>query len=263
MTDTTKTENALAVSHGTHSLGVFNDASSFENAQRMAKALCTSDIVPPTYKGNVANTLVALEMANRMQVSPLMVMQNLDIIQGQPAFNAKFTVAMLNGCGKFTPLRYEWEDRGQKEVEYTYYTGQRPNRTKQVGKLKVHDRACRAFAKDVLSGEIIYGPWASIELAVKEGWYTKPDSKWQTMPENMLAYRAGKFFGNLYAPELTMGMPTTEELYDVQDVVAKPAKKSGAVERINRKVQETAPAETADETVTDATVIEDQEDDII
>ena len=32
----------------------------FEHAQRIAKVLSSSDLVPTTYKNNVANTLVAL-----------------------------------------------------------------------------------------------------------------------------------------------------------------------------------------------------------
>jgi hypothetical protein len=49
----------------------------FEHAQRIAKLLSSSDLVPNQYKGNIANTMVALEMAHRMNASPLMVMQNL------------------------------------------------------------------------------------------------------------------------------------------------------------------------------------------
>jgi hypothetical protein len=36
------------------------------------------------------------------------------------------------------------------------------------------------------------------------------------MPELMMRYRAAAFFGRLYAPEITMGMHTTEEVIDIQ-----------------------------------------------
>ena len=35
------------------------------------------------------------------------------------------------------------------------------------------------------------------------------------MPELMLHYRAASFFGGLYAPEVLMGMQTTEEVNDI------------------------------------------------
>jgi len=71
--------------------------SSFELAQRQAKALSASDLVPQQYKGNVANTLVALEIANRIGASPLMVMQNLHIIHGRPSWSSTFVIAAING----------------------------------------------------------------------------------------------------------------------------------------------------------------------
>ena len=77
---------------------------SFETAQREAKALSSSDLVPQQYKGNVANTLVALEIAHRIGASPLMVMQNLHIIHGRPSWSSTFVIAAINGSGKFTAL---------------------------------------------------------------------------------------------------------------------------------------------------------------
>ena len=53
-----------------------------------------------------------------------------------------------------------------------------------------------------------------MEMAVKEGWYGKAGSKWQTMEEVMLRYRTASFFGKLYAPELLMGMQSVEEAQD-------------------------------------------------
>lgn len=53
-----------------------------------------------------------------------------------------------------------------------------------------------------------------MEMAVKEGWYGKNGSKWQTMPEQMLRYRAASFFGRVYAPELLMGLRSAEEEQD-------------------------------------------------
>ena len=37
----------------------------------------------------------------------------------------------------------------------------------------------------------------------------------KTMPELMMRYRAASFFINQFAPEISMGMMTTEEVYDV------------------------------------------------
>jgi hypothetical protein len=162
--------------------------SSFEMAQRQAKALSASDLVPQQYKGNVANTLVALEIANRIGASPLMVMQNLNIIHGRPSWGSSFIIAAINGSGKFTALRF-------------------------VGDLS---KGIKAVCQEKATGELLEGPTVTMEMAKAEGWLDKAGSKWKTMPELMMRYRAAAFFGRLYAPEITMGMHSTEEVVDIQ-----------------------------------------------
>ncbi|ABB56754.1 hypothetical protein [Synechococcus elongatus] len=202
-------------------LGVFSGAESFALAQRMAQALAASSLVPEAYRGDVSNTLIALEVSQRIGASPLMVMQNLHIIEGRPAWSSQFVIAALNSCGRFTPLRFRVEDRGEQTVTYDYWTGKKGERQKHTASMKVHDRTCIASATDKATGEVIEGPEVSIAMAVAEGWYTKSGSKWQTMPELMLRYRAAKFFGSLYAPDMLMGLQTADEVRDIERVEVK------------------------------------------
>jgi hypothetical protein len=55
-------------------------------------------------------------------------------------------------------------------------------------------------------------------MAKREGWATKSGSKWATMPDLMIRYRAAAFWGRLYIPELLVGIQTQEEVLDVQPV---------------------------------------------
>lgn len=158
----------------------------FEHAQRIAKLLSSSDLVPNQYKGNIANTMVALEMAHRMNASPLMVMQNLHIIHGRPSWGSSFIIASLNSCGRFGTLRFESTPT-----------------------------SCKAITTDKQSGSILEGPTVTMEMAKAEGWLDKPGSKWKTMPELMLKYRAAAFFGRLYAPEIMMGLYSADEIVDI------------------------------------------------
>jgi hypothetical protein len=158
----------------------------FEHAQRIAKLLSSSDLVPNQYKGNIANTMVALEMAHRMNASPLMVMQNLHIIHGRPSWGSSFIIASLNSCGRFGTLRFESTPT-----------------------------SCKAVATDKQSNSKLEGPTVTMEMAKAEGWLDKPGSKWKTMPELMLKYRAAAFFGRLYAPEIMMGLYSADEIVDI------------------------------------------------
>ena len=97
---------------------IYSSDDAFDRAQRMAKQLAASDIVPAQYKGNISNTMIAMEMANRTGSSPIMVMQNLHVIQGKPSWSSSFIIAALNACGRFSPVRFRYTDLGAKEVTF-------------------------------------------------------------------------------------------------------------------------------------------------
>lgn len=190
--ETIEQSSALALSEprDTAVMPGFNSQSSWELANRIGKAFAASSLVPAQYQGNVANCIVALEMANRMGASPLMVMQNLYLVHGNPGWSSKFLIASFNQCGRFSALRYAWNEA----------------RTE-----------CRAWAVEKATGERIDGPLVTVQMAKEEGWSTKAGSKWKTMPELMLMYRAAAFMIRTYAPEISMGLRTDDEIIDMEE----------------------------------------------
>lgn len=198
--------------------GVFTGIQQFENAQRIAKALASSQLVPKEFQGQqgLANVLVAMEISGRMGLSPLQVMQNLHVIHGRPSWSSQFIIATINGCGRFTPLDYNITGEGD-------------------------GMACQAVATEIATGKELKGPTVSIAMAKKEGWYSKTGSKWQSFPELMLRYRAAAFWGRVYVPEYLVGMKTQEEVIEIEAVDVSEAKKGkpAIVEEINAQIEET------------------------
>jgi hypothetical protein len=178
----------------------------FEHAQRVAKMLSSSSLIPKEYQGNIQNTMIALEMANRIGASPLMVMQNLYIVHGKPGWSSTFIVASINSCGRFKSLRYDLtgKDEEMKCIAWTVEAGVEIPQ----GILTI-DQAKEAKLP------VLEGPAVTMKMAKLEGWIDKNGSKWKTMPELMIRYRAAAFFGRLYAPEIMMGMQTMEEVIDI------------------------------------------------
>lgn len=195
----------------------------FEVTQRMAKMYSESTIVPEVYKGNVGNCAIALDMAMRMKVNPLMVMQNLDIVKGKPSFSSKFLIATVNISGRFTSLKFKKKILGKVGVikyrDNVWDASIKKNRQviKDFDGSNLDNIECVAFAKDLSTGEVLESDPVSISLAVQEGWYTKDGSKWVTMPMLMLSYRAAAFWTRLYCPEISMGFLTKEEIDDIQE----------------------------------------------
>ena len=196
--------SALAASSET--LQVFSGIAAFDAAQRMAKALCSSTLVPKEYQGQqgLANSLIALEIASRMRLSPLVVMQNMTPIHGRPTWSSKFLIATVNASGRFSPLRFVFDDK------------EKPAR-------------CHAVATDKATGEVLEGEAITLELARKEGWWSRKDrqgnetSKWQTMTGQMLRYRAAAWWANVYCPEIALGLMTQEEALDIEPVTVREA----------------------------------------
>lgn len=177
------------------SIGVFSNDANFTAAQRMAKALAASSLMPAAFQNNLPNVLIAMELAHRIGASVLMVAQNLDIIHGRPSWRATFLIACVNQSKRFTPLRFRFQGEEGKP-----------------------SWGCRAVAKDRESGEECVGALITLKMAADEGWSKKNGSKWLTMSEQMLQYRAAAFWTRVYAPELTLGMHTTDELQDAYGI---------------------------------------------
>lgn len=173
----------------------FGSLQSFELMQRAAKAFAASTLVPVQFQNNVPNCIIALELATRIGASPLMIAQNLYVVHGRPSWSAQFLIAAVNQCGRYTALQYEW-----------------------TGTRDTDSWTCRAWTKDKSTGDRVQGPSVSIAMAKKEGWYEKNGSKWKSIPELMLMYRAATFFARTNAPELTMGLSTDDEAREIIDV---------------------------------------------
>ena len=206
-------ENKLTVTENN-----FNTPGNFDHAQRVAKAFASSNLIPKDYQGNVQNTLIAMEMAKRIGASPLMVMQNLNIIQGKPSWSSTFVIGAINACKKFSPLRYEMSGEGE-------------------------DYGCTAWAYDAETKEKLEGPKVTLKMATAEGWTSKSGSKWKNMPELMFRYRAATFFGRLYAPEILMGMLTADEVIDIQPMAKEEIQVNKEEERTTLLIQDATTVE--------------------
>ena len=159
---------------------------------KIAKTLSNSSILPAQYRGNVANCFVACEMAARMDVSPLFVMQNLQVIEGRPSWSSSACIALINGCGLFKDVRFN-----------------------MVGEAGTPSRGCYVTAVRVDTGEKVQGTTVTIQLAIDEGWMERKGSKWKTMPEQMLKYRAAAFFARIECPNVLMGFMLDVESRDI------------------------------------------------
>lgn len=219
-------ENAHVNLQTDYSLGVFGTSDNFKMAWQMSQALAESTVVPATFQKNPSNCLIAIEQANRLNMSPFMVMQNLYIIQGKPSWSSKFLIAMINGSKKF-----------DSELQYDE-------------KKDANGKPYSCLAWTMKNGRRVEGMEVTMDMAKDEGWLAKNGSKWKTLPALMLRYRAASFFANLNCPELTLGIYTQEE-YEDNDFRTTPAETKTA---IKNEIQQSANSEDFEPNVIDAEV---------
>ena len=246
-------QNQLAVSPATSGGLNFFDPQQFETLQRVCKMFANSELVPDMYRSSqtnsiekaMSNCMIAVDISTRIGASTLMVMQNLAIVYGKPSWSSRFLIGTVNTCGRFKTLKFRKETDGMVgKIEYTDYSWNPQTRKKEpVIKVfdgtKIPNMTCVAYTCEKGSDEVLESPIISIKMAVVEGWYTKAGSKWKTMPELMLTYRAGSMWTNTYAPELSLGMKTTEEVIDITDAeyvdITEDSLQSELKEKANKK----------------------------
>lgn len=167
----------------------------------------------------IGNCLIAMDLAQRIGMSDIMVMQAIDVIEGKSRWSGKGAIAAINSCGRFTPLEWTEEDLGEKTIEYTEYDYDSDGKRQAFKKkITIRDRKFMAFATDIKSGKLLKSIDVTLEIAVREGWWTKPGSKWPTMTQLMGQRRAASWFADSHCPDVLMGMRTVEEEQDIRVV---------------------------------------------
>lgn len=173
------------------------DTARFEQLWRVATIFSNSKLVPAHFQGKKEDCFLGLQMAFRLGVDPMMLLQNTYMVGGRPGMEAKMVIALINSSGLFEdPLEYEVEGDNPKKENYRV----------------------RAYAVRKATKKICHGPWIDWAMVKAEGWDSRNGSKWKSIPSQMFCYRAAAFFGRLYCPERLLGMHTAEELQDITPV---------------------------------------------
>lgn len=184
-------EAVQALSTGTKTM--WNDAELMKSSYQVASILAKTTAMPDRYKNKPGDCLILVDLSNRMGISPIAVAQWSQVINGNFTWAGQACKALVDGCGKYRESRYE-----------------------MFGKPGTDERGCVLTAIKRSTGEVVSGPEVTIKMAKDEGWYDKPGSKWQTMPELMLKYRAAAFFARTECPEALMGFYSSEEMQDIK-----------------------------------------------
>lgn len=192
MCETNTEVQVISEQHTGLTVSAFSSRESFQELFDMGKMFASSALVPQNYQGQAMDCAIAVDMANRMGVSPMMVMQNLYVVKGKPTWSGQACMSMIKASPEFKNALPVYE-----------------------GTPNTDDWGCFIQAEHKATGKVVEGEKVTIKMAKDEGWYGKTGSKWKTMPKQMLTYRAAAFFARVYMPNSLMGMHVEGEPEDI------------------------------------------------
>lgn len=181
----------------------------FGQLLKLADIFSKSKLVPPHFQNQPQNCFVALQMAYRMELDPMVALQNIYVISGKPGLSSQLVISLINRSGKLkSALKFKSEGKGETYAVTAYGT--------------------------LLDGEEVSFtvPWS---MVVAEGWNKNP--KYKSMPEVMMRYRAATFLARFTFPEVIIGMHTAEEIEDV-NVSTQAKNTSSLIEDLKAKSQQ-------------------------
>jgi hypothetical protein len=195
----------------------------FNLRQRQARMFALSPLVPEHLrKGSpdqaIANCWIALTLAEAMGEVPLIVMQNIHVVNGKAGFASQYMIARANSSGVFKG-RIDW----------------------RIDRSDPANLSVTAFAFLRETGQEV-SVTCDMKMAKAEQWTKNP--KYNTMPEIMLRYRSAAFLVRFYAPDVMLGYQTSEEVEDVVAAAA-PSQPALTAKMITEQAQ---PGETVDST---------------
>ena len=162
----------------------------FSDMWKIATQYAKSDLVPENYKGKPQNVIIALGMAQKTGFDVYTIMNNLNIVKGKASWSGSFCRTLIEATGIYKDL--DLIEVGERDKDTWGYYAQ-------------------AIKKS--DGKIVKGATVTIGMAKAEGW-TK-NSKWTSMPELMLQYRAMAFFARVYASSAINGIYTEDENVEI------------------------------------------------
>ncbi|MBN2492433.1 MAG: hypothetical protein JXQ29_16415 [Planctomycetes bacterium] len=166
------------------------DPERLKNAMALAQILAGAKLVPAHFRDNPGDCLRAVDLAMRTRQSPFAIMDKTYVVSGKIAFEGQLCAALLNASGELT-------------TRLSYVYGNEASPAKREGLF--------CIVSATLAGE---SAPREVRVTWKQGYGSAKGAKdkWESQPEQQLAYYGARVWGRRHAPQVLLGMYTPEEL---------------------------------------------------
>lgn len=231
----------------------FADPAAFDHWHRVANMFAHSGLIPEHLRKQIPDVLIGLDLARRLHLNPLSVLQNLYVVKGTPGWKTQFLVALANGKG----WDLTWETERPHESSDPDFSKEKPRlewqRSTKNGSVNASAPNMRTRCIMERDGKRKVGIYVSLAQAIAAKW--ADNEQYVHSTQNQLEWRAAAFAIRKYDPNLTLGLPTAEEAADERiervelvgdETVVEPAKTGlAAVRQAVKQPAQQAPTATA------------------
>lgn len=161
-----------------------------DEALRLADTMSKANLVPSHLQGKPGDCFLVVSQAQRWGLDAISVAQATSVVHGRLCYEGKLVAAVLYAMGAVEGrLRYKYEGEGPKRT--ITVTG-RVRGTDEDVSITGSVADWRTYGKD------------------KQGSPIK--NAWDSMADDMLAYRGARQWARRYAPEAMLGIYTPDEI---------------------------------------------------
>ena len=167
------------------------DGQALKKLSSNATVLSKSQLLPERFRNKPEDVMLLMDLAARMKVPLFALAKAMYIVHGEIGLSGQFCISLINACGRFSAFTPVY-----------------------VGEPDTAEYGCYGVATRLSDGVVCKSTTITLGMAQSEGWMR--NSKWKTMTDQMLAYRAAAFFARVYCPDVLCGLQTTDEITDVR-----------------------------------------------
>lgn len=197
-------------------------------SEMMAKGHCT---VPKHLQGNPADCMAIVMQSARWNMDPFAVAQKTHIVNGNLGYEAQLVNAVVSSSTKIEgSFFYEWFGPWEQVIgKFKTLTSKNGGKPYQVPDwTPVDEKGCGIRVSATLRGE---DSPRTLELLLSQA-QVRNSTLWASDPKQQLAYLGVKRWARLYAPDVILGVYTSDEFEDQEDRTEKavnpaPAKQEG------------------------------------
>ncbi|EKE79446.1 RecT family recombinase [Idiomarina xiamenensis] len=191
------------------------DYQAMEQMNRLAEMMANGRATVPNHlQGNPADCMAVIMQAAQWRMNPFAVAQKTHVVSGTLGYEAQLVNAVVCSSTKVRDsFHYEWFGNWERVIgNFITKTSQKGSQYQAPNWTAADEKGLGVRVWATLKGE---SEPRLLELLLSQA-QVRNSTLWASDPKQQLAYLAVKRWARLYAPDVILGVYSSDELYEQQ-----------------------------------------------